>query len=158
MSVRIPVDTIDHPLFSLYVSYYSSKIFIEMKLHSDIVNTKALPVTHSILSQSLPSIFSSVCFNDANNSFSEEVRHTEVGHLFEHILLEYLCQLRAQKGIDAEYSGVTEWDWREYVHGTFHITLSGGLKDQDIFPHALKKSIHLLTHILTNKDVPHVVN
>ncbi|KKR25220.1 MAG: hypothetical protein UT56_C0002G0034 [Candidatus Levybacteria bacterium GW2011_GWB1_39_7] len=64
-----------------------------MECQDPIIETDQLPKTFEILNKMLPSIFKSKCYNDKNLPFFIEVRSTEIGHLFEHIMLEYICQL-----------------------------------------------------------------
>ena len=95
------------------------------------------------------------CFNDDGLPFRMEVKHTEIGHLFEHILLEYLCQGKIAKGAQrASYSGNTKWNWIKEPRGTFHIRLSCGMKDADILPAAMDKTISLMKVILAYHQTP----
>ncbi len=140
--------------YSLHVLQSKDTTVITMQLFTKIVNTQAIPLTLSILKKSLPSILQSQCFNDKKLPFSEELQETEVGHLFEHILLEYLCISKLSHGYKrASYSGVTNWNWRKDPWGTFHITIYTGIKDVTILPKALGKSIDLTNSIL--QTVPH---
>lgn len=135
--------------FSLAVNYSKFNTLITMRLFTDILTTCDIPDTFSILQRSLPSILKAKCYNDKNLPFRQEVKNTEIGHLFEHILLEYLCKFQLAKGIkNAEFSGVTDWDWRKHPRGTFHINILSGLNIKDSFPLALEKSSQLLTSII----------
>lgn len=120
------------------------------------VNTREYPATFSILQKLLPSILKSRCFNEDNIPFFEEVRGTEIGHLFEHILLEYLCELKLLKGYsNVVFSGTTNWNWYREPRGIFHITIDCTDADWDIFPIALRKSVALLTLIMgSSKQQP----
>lgn len=148
---------------NIYTAYHTSEAFllsvkqnkrqtkIIMNMQDDIVNTFDLPYTLAILKSLLPSVLQSTCFNEDNNPFYEEVLHTEVGHLFEHILIEYLCLLKVSEGFDnVEYTGVTKWNWVLYPRGSFHITVSAGLNDSSIFKSAMQKSIELINIILNS--------
>ncbi|OGG16724.1 hypothetical protein A3D77_04780 [Candidatus Gottesmanbacteria bacterium RIFCSPHIGHO2_02_FULL_39_11] len=136
-------------LFSLIISPFKSHCVIRMDLHINEVTTHHIPLTYSILKDVLPSILKCVCFNQDNNPFSEEVKKTEIGHLFEHIVLEYLSLLTCQKKKDtAVFNGSTYWDWDTDNRGTFHITIDAKNDDYDILRESLDKSIHLLTSIL----------
>ena len=120
-----------------------------MMMYGDIINTRDLPSTYSILKKNLPQILIAKCFNDAKLPFSVELRRTEIGHLFEHILLEYLCEQKFTKGFDyAEYSGETHWNWIKEPKGVFHITISSGYDDVDIFPKAVEQTTHLFQLIM----------
>jgi hypothetical protein len=139
-------------LFSLMVEHHAQNTRITMKLFTPTVNTRDIPWTYSFLKKNLPGILSAKCFNEENLPFAIEVRKTEIGHLFEHILLEYLCQEKLLKGYDrAMFSGNTKWNWKRDPWGMFHIYINMHASDTDIFPTALKKSIALLTMIIRNE-------
>lgn len=138
-----------HNLFTLNISHLSRQTRLTMILKTHIVNTRDIPETYGILKVFLPTVLKSQCFNELGFSFRREVRSTEIGHLFEHILLEYLCiQKIARGGQNACYSGVTEWNWKKDQWGTFHIQVNAGLSDLTFFDEALTKSIQLLGMVL----------
>lgn len=136
-------------LFSLALKQTSNETKIIMKLRQGTVNTRELPQTAGILKKTLPSVLKSICYNENNYPFCKEVVRTEIGHLFEHILIEYLCLLKVQSGYDdVEYSGVTKWNWIQHAKGSFHITISSGYDDIAIFADAMQRSITLINLIL----------
>lgn len=135
--------------FSLALNYYRNKTFIIMRLFTDIVSTSELPTTLPILHEFLPSILRSACFNEAKLPFCREVKRTEIGHLFEHILLEYLCKIKTTKGYkNVEFSGVTNWNWEKHPRGTFHIQINAASEIKNILPQALLESSNLLRLIM----------
>ncbi|HVT01274.1 MAG TPA: hypothetical protein VHE53_03535 [Patescibacteria group bacterium] len=126
---------------------YATKI--KMNCLTPVVNTRQLPSSHKILREELPSIFNSKCFNDQDNPFIEEAKRTELGHLFEHVMLEYICMGKIEKGLKrVSVSGVTDWNWKREPFGTYNITLRVGKIDQTIIDEALKKTITLFDYIL----------
>jgi hypothetical protein len=128
-----------------------------MNLQHQIINTREIPETISILKQTLPSVLQSTCYNENNNPFYKEVLETEIGHLFEHILIEYLCLLKLSQGYNSvEYCGVTKWNWRVYPKGSFHITVNAGIKDTEIFAEAMSKSITLINNIFASVSTPDI--
>ncbi|KKR16143.1 MAG: hypothetical protein UT77_C0005G0037 [Candidatus Daviesbacteria bacterium GW2011_GWC2_40_12] len=144
-------DPISHSseLFSLVVNHEEMNTKITMELFASIVNTKHIPATCQLLQKHLPTIMHSKCFNKKNYPFAKEVKETEIGHLFEHILLEYLCHLKQRRGISKHvHNGLTRWNWKEDARGVFHIHVDAGHEDKEIFQVALKHSIELLTDIL----------
>lgn len=152
-STHCSIYHIDH-LFSLKIKYHKQATRIIMSLHIPTVNTESIPETSDILSRYLPSVLESACFNDQHLPFSQEVYSTEIGHLFEHILLEYLCHYKLSKGHhDAEYSGVTQWDWKREPWGVFNITINTGFDDQDIIAESVDQSIKLLQIILCTQKM-----
>lgn len=136
-------------LYTLSVLPSTRQTTIVMKLLIPQVNTRDFPHTTEQLKVALPSIFRSMCYNDERLTFEQEVKQTEVGHLFEHILLEYLCLLKLERGfISATYEGVTNWNWVRDPRGTFHITIKATKKDYALFSDALQKTITLMNTIL----------
>ncbi len=114
------------------------------------IYTSELPNTLPVLWELLPSIYKSQCFNEGNLTFCEEVKDTEIGHLFEHILLEFLCITKLKRGFEcSEYSGVTNWNWKKERKGKFHVKIDLGISDYEIFKEAIEKSIYLMNLILT---------
>lgn len=132
-------------LFSLFIEYDEVSTKMTMQIYGQIVNTEHIPSTYSMLEKYLPSILRSECFNNKEYPFKKEVKKTEIGHLFEHILLEYLSNLKRELGFeDSIHNGVTEWKLKEESKGIFYISIDAGYKDRDIFEPALYKSIQLL--------------
>lgn len=142
-------------LFSLAITQKQTRTKITMDLLYSHINTNKIPFISDLLMKNLPSVLESTCYNDLNLPFVKEVRNTEIGHLFEHIVLEYLCQNRLAKGAKkATYTGRTNWNWTRDPFGRFHIQLNCGIKDADILPLALDQSISLMKIILDNSAEP----
>lgn len=124
---------------------------IRMSCSSPIINTSQIPHTYSVLEKMLPSVFRSKCFNEMNYPFSVEVKRTEIAHLFEHILLEYICIRKLAHGKkSASVSGTTDWDWGIDPQGTFNITIRIGRNEQEVFDEALDHTAKLFGMILNN--------
>lgn len=138
-----------NPNYQLAVKYSKKITYIKMSLFTDFYHTNSLPQTTEILRQNLPSVLATQCFNEYNLPFKHEVKNTEIGHLFEHIILQYLCQEKIARGYKkASFRGVTKWNWKNEARGTFNIQI--GLNPADIIylDLALTKSIELLNKIL----------
>jgi hypothetical protein len=87
------------------------------------------------------------CFNQNDYDFSQEVRSTQLPHLFEHILLEYLCDCAYQKGnANVTYRGETSWNWQLDPRGTFTVTIDTA--DQNLLKETLPQSIELFNRII----------
>ena len=140
-------------LFSLAITQKSTSTKIFMQLLNEHVNTSHIPTIVQRLQKHLPNVLLTECFNEDGLPFHEEVKNTEIGHLFEHVLLEYLCQLKINKGFaEAAFSGRTRWNWMKDPMGTFHIRLTCGVKDADILPLAIEKTITLMKKVLTDEE------
>jgi len=140
-------------LFSLAITQKKTSTKIIMQLLNNQVSTSEIPFIVELLKERLPNVLLTQCFNDQDLPFSIEVRNTELGHLFEHILLEYLCQLKIAKGYQcAVFSGRTKWNWIRDPKGKFHIHLNCGEKDADILPLAVEKTVALMRYVLENKQ------
>ena len=145
---------VSNNFFSLHVSPHAHNSLIYMQVISPIVNTSQLRNTYKILQTKLPTIHSSLCFNDQNLPFFKEVRHTEIGHLFEHILLEYIYQIKTTKGNkNISVKGETSWNWYKNPTGFFQIRINIGSSEKEILFQALSPSIELLLFIfLSHQD------
>lgn len=134
--------------YTLAIHRETESVVITMRTLAGIVNTRDLPLTYSLLKKLLPAIFHTRCYNYARWSFAREVRATEVGHLFEHILLTYLCDAQRHRGVfDVVFHGETAWDWNTDALGTFHISLSVQHTDESLFSKSLTQSISLMNLI-----------
>lgn len=126
---------------------------ITMALLTSFYHTSFLPRTQEILHSNLPEVLKTQCFNDSDLPFNIEVKNTEIGHLFEHIILEYMCQLKIANGYKkASFRGVTKWNWRKDARGTFHIKIDVRPTDIIFLENALQKSMALLNRILQGKN------
>lgn len=135
--------------YQLAISQSKAETFITMTVSINQVHTNHFPSTYNILKANLPSVLKTKCFNDRNLPFDKEVLNTELGHLFEHILLQYLCNIKLKKGAKyANFKGVTHWNWKKDAPGTFHITLYASINDWQLFPEALEMSQKLLNKII----------
>jgi hypothetical protein len=143
---------ISTPHYQLEITQQKHKTLLSMQLFGQIVNTTQIPKTYDFLHKFLPAILRAQCFNDDKLPFKKEVCHTEIGHLFEHILLEYLCIEKLALGFNrASYQGVTHWNWKKDPRGTFHIIIDSGSGDAAFFPKALQKTMQLMELILDSQ-------
>lgn len=135
--------------FSIDLSSMLSKTTMTMRMHVPIANTRDVPGTRDFLHHHFPSVLSTTCFNRDHIPFAEEVQHTELGHLFEHILLDQLCIAKLTDGCDeAVYNGVTSWNWIKEETGVFHITVDIGRKEFRYFIMAFKETVRLLEQLI----------
>ena len=95
-----------------------------------------------ILQRNLPQVLDALCFNDSNLPFDIEVKNTEMGHLFEHIILEYMCEEKIKNGFPkASFKGVTNWNWKKDIQGTFHIQIEIEPADLEFFEVAFDEDV-----------------
>jgi hypothetical protein len=122
---------------------------ITFKVLGSKYRTSSYPQTLEILKTHLPGVLKTKCFNESGNGFSEEVLDTEVSHLFEHILLQYLYELKKSECSDpVTFSGWTVWDWSKDPVGTFNIIVDADCSYKTIFEEAFNKSVALTNYIL----------
>lgn len=125
--------------FSVSLRQKEDKVLLTQHIWGNYINTKSFPTTYSVLAQNIPSIFENECFNEEGIPFSHEVKSTEIGHLFEHLILEFLKLEHLSEYGDADISGFTEWDWEKDAIGIFNIEISCSSL---LYPHrTLKKSV-----------------
>lgn len=135
--------------YSVSLSFSEQETRIILKLNIYQVTTRSFPQTYLILKKLLPAIFAHRCFNGKKLPFSEEVKKTELGHLFEHVLLEYLSKLKTQNGVYFEkINGVTNWNWLKNPRGVFDISISSGVENSELIIQALSKTYTLMDVIL----------
>ncbi len=131
--------------FSLDIFQTATNTDLTMELHKPIVNTKELPHTLPFLREHFPGVLRTKCYNEQNLPFKKEVVRTEIGHLFEHIILEELCSLKIADGAcTAIHSGETSWNWVEEAEGIFHITIDIGNREFMVLSKAVSKASYLI--------------
>lgn len=130
--------------FSLQIRYKAHTTVLIMQFFNEAISTRQFPYTLQLLEQHAPKVLQTKCFNPLNLSFREEVVNTELGHLFEHILIQFLCEETIIAGADAAlFDAETEWNWRRYPKGNFKIVVQGKVK-KEILQRALLKSIRVV--------------
>jgi hypothetical protein len=135
------------------VRLLKSSARICLQVSPDLLYTGQLSATLKVLRKQLPSIFKCECFNEDNRPFREEVKNTELGHLFEHVLLEFLCKEKLNDGCDfADFSGVTNWNWKRDPRGTFHIHIGMKKEESMYFYKALQQTIEIINSIIDQSD------
>lgn len=145
----IPATKFNLDFFSLTFREQPGKVLIHMSVDPKMVTTTNIPCVQTSLKAALPGIFSTKCFNYKNQSFYAEVANTELAHLFEHIILEKFCELKASLGYQQfTIRGNTEWNWHKNPKGTFLIKLSVKKSDRIIFYQSLKDSIQIYNHVM----------
>lgn len=136
-------------LFSIELHFFDTYTEIVMDISNSYTHTADLPYTRALLQKNQPAVLRSKCFNEENLTFRKEVQNTETGHLFEHILLEYLCQEKMRTGApSAVFSGRTNWNWKKEKQGMYHIIIDTGFESFHLFPAALSNTIDLFKLIL----------
>lgn len=125
---------------------------IIMQFPDSLLSTTSLPKIDDLLTEYLPSIFTSTCYNPQNLLFKEEVKKTEIAHLFEHIVLEYLVLSSIQRN-NRVYEGETSWDWRKEERGIFRIKINVGAKESFHLAIAIDKAYKLLNQIIKQHNI-----
>lgn len=137
-------------LFSLKIRQASKAAVIDMTVHGQTINTYDIPHTINFLEEYYPRVLNTQCFNEKNLPFATEVKQTEIGHLFEHILIDNLCALKIKSGAkSAVFNGVTSWNWKENPYGTFQIWVDSGRNDFELLVKGLKVTIDLTKKLMT---------
>lgn len=136
-------------LFSFKIGQTRKITMINIQFFTPFVNTSEIPSTLNFLKSEYPSVLLTTCFNDKNLPFIVEVNATEIGHLFEHILIDELCFLKIKHGAEsAIYNGNTSWNWKINPYGSFQIRIDIGKKDLPILVEGLKKTIYLTNKLI----------
>lgn len=134
--------TYNSNFFTLKIRQTRKATAITMQVSVPLVNTRDIPQTLEYMKENFPTVLRTKCYNDQNLPFSVEVKETEIGHLFEHILIDSLCDLKIKNGAkSAVFSGNTSWNWRRDPYGLFQIWIDIGKREFALFIEALKKTI-----------------
>lgn len=124
--------------YSLYIHQRKHTTYLRMRCFLSLTSTKQLTHTTRLLKKLVPSVLKTRCFNEKKLSFRKEVKNTQLGHLFEHILLDRLCEVKKKHGFKkVVHSGHTTWNWKEDERGTFHLFINTTQNDRAYFRLAL---------------------
>jgi hypothetical protein len=146
-----PVQSYSSSSFSFTLQQTATKSKFQMQFPASCTTTRVLPHTYKFLKKNIPSILKCECYNDDSLPFYKEVKHTEMAHLFEHILLDQLCQEKSAE-VDAEYSGQTEWDWNIHPVGSFKVIVGCTKCEEKYLAIALNKTIRLMELLISKKS------
>lgn len=98
----------------------------------------------------LPGLATHRCSTASARSFVDEMKDTEVPHLFEHVVLE----LMAGAGSPRDLKGETAWDFRREGHGVFRVSVE---YDDDLVALGAIKTAHkLMGYMLDGGERPDV--
>lgn len=138
--------------YKMHIFPNENLLEIKLQMLTPFVTTSNLEHTYSFFKKNLPSILKSKCFNENNYAFSKEILNTELGHLFEHILLENLCKEKLLYGHkSASFSGNTSWNWKKEKLGNFTIKINFDPEDKIYLEKAMEKTCALFIKLLKDK-------
>lgn len=98
----------------------------------------------------LPGLASHHCSTGPRGTFAEELKNTEVPHLFEHVVLE----LMAEAGSPRDLKGETAWDFKRQGHGVFRVSVE--YDDDLVALGAIKTARKLMGYLLDGGERPDV--
>ena len=143
--------TVNNNYFDLSTFYSGDQLKMIMQTRNAPITTADLPHTYEVVSKIYPEVFKTQCFNSLQLPFSEEIKCTELGHLFEHFLIQSLldAHIKNNPQIDACIDATTDWNWQRDPRGTFHIHIKNiPLLDPKLVSESLIKSNDLMQLIL----------
>lgn len=133
--------------FKISSTLHKTKVLMVCK--NSILNTNELPTICEELNKIFPAVLTTKCFNEDNLPFAIEVKKTEIAHLFEHMLIEYIYEEKVARGFkNIKVRGVTEWNWKNEPYGTYNLSINVGVQDMEIFNSAFDKTILLFNSLL----------
>lgn len=134
--------------FSLRLANTYSGIELAMQTKGEVHTGNMSNITAFFL-KNFPSVLKTRCFNEQKLPFAIEVRQTELGHLFEHILLSQLCLSKIAFGSKAAvFNGRTFWNWKKEPYGFFRIRIEISQNDMILLDKALINTILLTEKLL----------
>lgn len=137
--------------FNIKTKKIKDGVLLTQTIDNPIYKTSGIPETVNFLDIHMATIFNNQCFNDQKLSFREEVRDTEIPHLFEHMLIENMKMLAIKKFGKASMHGETYWDF-DKPQGEYNIKIKSSQFDNEIFSQSLVSSINLLEKLFGTKE------
>lgn len=119
------------------VTYFPRHTKITVRFRHQLYSSQVPELANNLLTM-IPSLRNHLCENRNGLRFEEEVRDTELGHVFEHVVLALLHA----RGYHLR--GHTTWNWHREPLGTYQVTINTGKKL------LIKESLLLAQAILTN--------
>ena len=117
---------------------------ITVRFHHHLYSSQIPNLADNLL-QLMPSLRNHLCVNRNGLRFEEEVEDSELGHVFEHVILSIL----SQRGMCVR--GQTTWNWHHDPLGTYQVTIHTGKKL------AVKESLLIAQAVFTNAMLGPVV-
>lgn len=139
--------------FEVKIRLGEGRVELVHRIKHPLIHTSALPITEAFLAQEIASIFGNQCFNGKNKSFRAEASSTEIGHLFEHLILEYIKLLAEKVYGGVCVSGETIWNWKEMGYGTFLIKIDFGQNYRGCIEDAILNAAKLLDKLYELHDI-----
>jgi hypothetical protein len=145
-----PALNLSHPLYSLEPVFFESReVTLRFVITAHLTTTAEMHGIVEMLESLQPSVLRTRCYNDKHLSFRKEVKNTETAHLFEHLLLDWLLQLKLEHGAKtASFRGETSWNWKEHPPGTFEIQVKIAAADRHLLPEALFRAAQVFNALL----------
>ena len=119
------------------VTFFPRHTRITMRFRHHLYSSQVPNLATALLTM-LPSLRKHLCSNRSGLRFEEELTDTELGHVFEHVILAIL----ARRGVCT--GGHTTWNWQRDPIGTYHVTIGTGKKL------LVKEGLLIAQAILTN--------
>jgi hypothetical protein len=137
--------------FDFRYDIFKDGVKIHLVFTGNKLNTSEYPDIYTKLLGNLPTVLSTECLNPKNLPFSEEVGQTEVGHLFEHLLLEYMALNKEKFVQNFTIAGRTFWSARNNKPNEFTVEIYCHLCDFPIFQKSLLSTCDLLNFIISDR-------
>lgn len=139
------------PFKILGVEFLADETVILLHVPPHIRNTKQIAGFSDRCLSHHPHLKFHLCDNDKCQSFPEELKETELAHVFEHVLLDLIGE--KDKEI-RRIKGYTSWDWRKSERNTYEIHLH--YTEKEIMSEALTDAISSFGQIF-NSEATQVV-
>lgn len=141
--------------FEYQYNHSTASTFIKIRFNLPFFTTVNIPQTFTFLQQQFPGVLTTQCFNGAGLPFIQEVNATELGHLFEHILIRKIYDLKKIAGEDNFIvEARTDWDWKKEDRGVFNIFVKWGHQNFVLFDQALEETSILFENLLYHRLSP----
>lgn len=142
---------INYPVsFKYDLKHDTRKTLIKIKFLTGFFSTKYFPLTLNYLKENYPQVLNTLCFNYQSQPFTKEVTNTELGHLFEHLLIAKIYDLKVQGGErNFVVQGRTRWDWEKGERGDFDIVIVWDNKCMEVFNKAITETVILMEKIIS---------
>lgn len=151
MKQTFPIDSKKLNTFNFQYDVFKEGVKVHLVFTGDRLNTSEFPDMYAKLLGTIPTVLTTECANPKNLPFSEEVGQTEVGHLFEHVLLEYMALNKEKFVKNFTISGRTFWDSYNMKPNEFTVEIYCQLQDFPVFERSLQPACDLVSSIISDR-------
>ncbi len=131
------------------IRFAFGKTYVNLSVFPEFNRTSQIPGIGDFLFQKLPGLREHKCFNEEGLTFPEEVKRTELAHVFEHVVIELILLKDPAAG---EIIGWTTWDWKIQPRWSYEVEID--YANVGLIMEAIEDALAILSGIVPIEVLP----